>query len=141
MCTLRIQGDELDVDALLVRLTWQPAATYRRGEVMFKSSGRRRATSGVNIGVSDADMADLAAQIADVCAFIEEHRSELAALRSFPGVEHLDFDFPVEEKDVTIPSYRFPAKLIELLASVGAELEVSLYPASDEQSPPPKVAG
>ncbi len=105
---------------------------------MFKSTSRRRATSGGNIGVSDEGFANLDEQIADVCAFIEEHRLELAALRSLPGVEHIDFDFPVEEKDVTMPSYRFPAKLIELLASIGAELEVSLFPAAKDGSPTPQ---
>ena len=137
MCTLRICGDDLDVEALLGHLTLEPAAVYRRGEIWLKSTGRRRLTSGVNIGVSDAGFANLNEQIADVCAFVEEHRSELAALRSLPGVEHIDFDFPVEEKDVTIPSYCFPAKLIELLASIGAELKVSLYPAAKEDSPTP----
>jgi hypothetical protein len=135
MCTLRICGDDLDVDALLGHLTLEPASIYRRGEIWFKSTGRRHRTSGVNIGVSDADMANLDEQIADACAFIEEHKSELAGIRSFPGVEHIDFDFPVEEKDVTIPSYRFPARLLELLASIGAELEVSLYPPGEEDSP------
>ena len=138
MCTLRICGNALDVEALLGHLTLEPAAVYRRGEILFKSTSRRRLTSGVNIGVSDAGFANLDEQIADVCAFIEEHRSELAALRSIPGVEHIDFDFPVEEKDVTIPSYCFPAKLIELWASVGAELEVSLFPAAKDGSPTPQ---
>jgi hypothetical protein len=138
MCTRRICGDELDVEALLGHLTLEPAAVYRRGAVLFKSTSRRRATSGGNIGVSDEGFANLDEQIADVCAFIEEHRLELAALRSLPGVEHIDFDFPVEEKDVTMPSYRFPAKLIELLASIGAELEVSLFPAAKDGSPTPQ---
>jgi hypothetical protein len=137
MCTLRICGDDLDVEVLLGHLSLEPAAVYRRGEIWLKSTDRRRVTSGVNIGVSDAGFANLDEQIDDVCAFIEEHRSELAALRSLPGVEHIDFNFPVEEKDVTIPSYSFPARLIELLASIGAELEVSLYPAPKDGSPPP----
>lgn len=69
MCTLRICGDDLDVDALLGHLTLEPASTYRRGEIWFKSTGRRHRTSGVSIGVSDADMANLAEQISDACAF------------------------------------------------------------------------
>jgi len=137
MCTLRIYGDNLNVEALLDLLTIEPAAVYRRGELKFKSTGRCWLTSGVNIGVSDAGFANLSEQITDACAFIEEHKGELTALRSLPGVEHVDFDFPVEELDVTIPSYRFPAVLIKLLASIGAELEVSLYPAAKEDSPPP----
>lgn len=135
MCTLRICGDDLDVDALVGHLTLVAAATYRRGEIWLKGTSRRRLTSGVNIGVSDAGFGNLDEQIADACAFIEEHKAELATIRSFPGVQHIDFDFPAEEKNVTIPSYCFPARLVELLASIGAELEVSLYPSGQENSP------
>lgn len=130
MCTLRICGDDLDVEALVASLNLETVAAYRRGEPWFKGSTLIRETSGIHVCVSDAGFGNLAGQIDDTCAFIVENRVELAGLRSFPGVETIEFDFPVEEMDVTIPCYGFPPRLLELLASIGAHLDVSLYPAS-----------
>jgi hypothetical protein len=130
MCTLRICGDDLDVEALVASLDLEMVAAYRRGEPWFKGSTLIRQTSGIHVRVSDAGFGNLPEQITDTCVFIEEHKAELAGVRSFPGVETIEFDFPVEEMDVTIPCYGFPPKLLELLASIGAHLDVSLYPAS-----------
>ena len=130
MCTLRICGDELDVEALVAGLGLETVAAYHRGEPWFKGSTLIRQTSGIHVRVSDAGFGNLAEQIDDTCAFIEEHKLKLAGLRSFLGVETIEFDFPVEEMDVTIPCYCFPPRLLGLLASIGAHLDVSLYPAS-----------
>lgn len=133
MCTLRIAGDLLDVDALLQAVPLTAAAVHRRGEPRYasKPDGRRNETSGVNVGVSNADFSSLRGQISDALAFLTTHRKALESARRFPGVDTMFLDLPVEERDVMVQSDRFPAALLGQLGALGIDLVLSRYP------PPP----
>ncbi len=50
--------------------------------------------------------------------------------QSFPGVEGLTFDFPMETRDGATQSDRFPAQLLAHMGALGIDLEVSRYPSS-----------
>lgn len=130
MCTLRIGGTNLDVDALLRAVPLQAAAIHRKGEPRFskKPEGRRNESSVVNVGVSNAEFSDLSGQVADAIAFLRDHAEELRTARLFDGVEHLVFDFAIEERDVFAQSDVFPAPLLALLGNLGIDLEVTRYP-------------
>jgi hypothetical protein len=131
VCTLRIWGKALDIDAFLAAIPLRAAATHRRGESRFprtKPGGTLNQVSTINVGVSDADFSDLSAQLEDARAFLREHMEHLRAARSYPGVEGLVLDFPVQKRDALVQSDTFPAALLAEMGSLGIDLEISLYP-------------
>jgi hypothetical protein len=130
MVTLRVSGANFDVDAFLRDSCLAPAAVFRRGEPRLPD--RIHHSSGMNVGVSEADFADLDQQIRDALQFLATNRAEIERLINYVGVEGIQLDFPVRGKDAFVESYRFSAELLERVGSLGIELCVSRYiPAED----------
>ncbi len=129
MCTFRVGGESLDVDAFLAESSLGPCQIFRKGESPFKSGNRVSETSGFNVSVSDAEWDDLAAQMADAINWLRENQEELQRLQSFPGNEGMSLDFPtnVAESNIIIQSFRFPAELCALAGVLGIELEISIW--------------
>jgi hypothetical protein len=84
----------------------------------------------MNISLSVRDFSDLHGQIEDALRFLSANRSELQRLIEFPGVESVEVDFPIHDRDVAVQSERFPTALISLLGELRIGLVVSHYPAS-----------
>ncbi len=85
----------------------------------------------MNISVSGREFSDLGGQIEDAIQFLAENGKELRRLRDFSGVEGIELDFPVEDRDVVFQRDTFPNKLLALMADIGIGLTVSRYPAPD----------
>jgi hypothetical protein len=86
----------------------------------------------MNISVSIREFSDLRGQIDDAIRFLSNNDQELQRLRDFPGLEEMELDFPVEERDVAVQSDAFPAQMLSLLSGLRIGLVVSRYPASDD---------
>jgi len=132
-CVLRIFGADLDIDALLPRLSFAPIVVFRRGEPVAGRGGPVRRVCGANFSVSDADLGDLARQIADARQFLQTHHLALEAIRAFAGVDAPTLDFAVAAGAKPIArSATFPADMLQTMGALGLALEISTYTISDD---------
>jgi hypothetical protein len=131
-CLLRASGQHFDVDEFLKVSSLDALAVFHRGE--GKASGsvitqRRSDLSGVSVRVSLQEFSDLVHQIEDAVEFLESNDEELKRLRDFPGVERIDLDFSLEDRDLVFQSDAFPPRLLSLLGGLRIGLVVSRHPA------------
>ena len=83
----------------------------------------------MNVSVSTREVSDLRGQIEDAIEFLSKNDRELKRLRDFPGLQRMDLDFPIEDRDVVYQRDAFPHKLLSLLGRLRIGLIVSRYPA------------
>jgi hypothetical protein len=83
----------------------------------------------MNVSVSTREFSDLRGQIEDAVGFLSDNKEEMRRLRDFPGLEGMDLDFPVEDRDSVRQSDAFPPQLLSLLGDLRIGLVVSRYPA------------
>lgn len=137
-CQLRFSAEGLDVDAALSTLTFQPHTINRPGDyVQNPVETFIIEYPGFTVTVSEAEFDDFEGQLADVTAFITEHKPSLLTLSQVEARVSFYFDFGLEsrlfDEDVWSDSIRFPYKLLLLLAEIEADLEISYYhPTPDE---------
>jgi hypothetical protein len=133
-CILRISGEALDIEALLLHRSLVPNRTWRKGEERA-IKGKAHSDSGVSFVASDADFDEFERQLTDANEFLETHASEIAAMAATPGVKYATLDFGVSlYKDSVAQFCSFPPKFVRLAASAGLGLEVSMYACSDDTS-------
>ena len=131
-CVLRASGRDFDVDSFLKGSTLKPLIVHHRGERRFPDSKIQPGVqSGMNVSVSEREFSDLAGQIEDAILFIQKNAEELHRLRDFPGMERIDIDFPIRDRDVAVQCDAFPPKLLSLLGELRIGLVISRYPASE----------
>jgi hypothetical protein len=140
-CVLRASGTNFDVEEFLKTSSLDAVAVFHSGEAELSASvtsQRRTGQSGVNVSVSTREFSDLRGQIDDAVDFLRDNDQELKRLRDFPGLERMDLDFPVEDRDVVFQSDAFPPDLLSLLGALRIGLVVSRHPAYwGAEEPPP----
>ncbi len=131
-CVLRVSGEHLDIDALIQRQNLIPIVTWRKGEERFLK-GRLHADSGANFDVSDAEIEDVARQIADAEIYLATNYNEISILLSGTGVSNATLDFAVATRPgfVTQTS-SFSSAFVRHVAELGLALAVSHYPTQDD---------
>jgi hypothetical protein len=138
MCVLRAGGPEFDVDAFLSTSSFKVTRVHRKGEPRFvtKPDGPRRERSGFNVDVSAKEWSDLPGQIDDAKAFLSENEAELLRLRSSPGVEGVQLDFPMDlrigTKNIAVQSDRLPADILLAAGRLGVDIVMTIYPRPGE---------
>jgi hypothetical protein len=138
-CILRVSGKALDPETVVAgELGPFVCRVFRKGEPRRPARPEKgvRSESGVNVTVSNADFGDFAGQTDDAIDFFRRHRTALRQLCSIDGVENLTLDFAVDRRDLFVQSERFPPELLEALASIGAWLEISIYPVGEGTDAP-----
>ena len=130
-CVLRASGAYFDVDEFLKTSTLDVLTAFRRGAGQFPNSSvtRKSEFSGMSVSVSTREFSDLAGQVEDAILFLTENDRELKRLRDFPGLERMDLDFPVEDRDIVYQRDAFPHQLLSLLGNLRIGLVISRYPA------------
>jgi hypothetical protein len=131
-CILRISGEALDIEALLLHRSLVPNRIWREGhERAFK--GKVHSDSGVSFVASDADFDEFERQLTDATEFLETRASEIAAMAATPGVKHATLDFGVSLYEDSVAQYcSFPPKFVRMAANAGLGLEVSMYACGDD---------
>lgn len=133
-CILRISGEALDIDALLLHQGLVPYRTWRKGEER-KLKGKFHSDSGMSFVASDADFDEFERQLTDATEFLESHASEIASMTATPGVTFAKLDFGVSlYEDSAAQFCSFPSEFVRLAASAGLGLEVSIYACSKDTS-------
>ncbi len=130
-CVLRASGANFDVDEFLKISSLDALTAFRPGAVQFPTSSvtRRSDYSGMNVSVSSREFSDLNGLVDDAAGFLRENDHELRRLRDFPGLERMDLEFPVEDRDLVFQRDAFPHQLLSLLGELRIGLIVSRYPA------------
>jgi hypothetical protein len=130
-CILRISGETLAIDELLVSVPLKPCSIYRKGQpTSTRPNARNAMTSGMNIVVSEADFDAFKTQLAESEAFLQSNYDSLQKLVNWPGVEEMRLDFGIEMRNVYSQCDYFPASLVKLAGSLGLGLELSQYPTN-----------
>jgi hypothetical protein len=130
-CVLRASGANFDVDEFLKISSLDALTAFHRGAVQFPTSSvtRRSDYSGMKVSVSIREFSDLNSQVDDAVGFLKENDHELRRLRDFPGLERMDLEFPVEDRDSVFQRDAFPYQLLSLLGDLRIGLIVSRHPA------------
>jgi hypothetical protein len=130
-CVLRATGNNFDVDEFLKTSSLDALTAFHRGAAQFPASSvtRRSNYSGMKVSVSGRESSDLRGQVKDAVEFLKDNNKELKRLRDFPGVERIDLDFQVEDRDVVFQSDAFPPDLLSLLGELRIGLVISRSPA------------
>ncbi len=110
--------------AFLKESPFQPCRVFEGNEIR---RGRTLAP-GFNLEVSRADFSELARQVEDAVQFLNQHSAEIRRLRTFTGIEGVELDFAIEERDVPFQTDRFPSQLLQLAGSLGIDIAISRYP-------------
>jgi hypothetical protein len=134
MVTLRVSGANFDVDAFLQESEVTPAVVFRRGEPRFPGSqpnGPVLDSSGINVGVSDAEFGNLEQQTRETLRFLADNFAMLEGIANYPGVDGLELDFAVTGGDGFVESYRFSPELLEQIGRLRITLCVSRYIPTD----------
>jgi hypothetical protein len=133
-CYLRVYGDELNVKELISTLKIEPSKIWEKGLPRFKSNPEKlNKNSGFNIVVSDAEWNEFEKQKAMAIDYLEDHKTILASVISYLGVEGGYLDFGIEWRDEAVQSDSFPPSLIKLAGKIGLGIELSQYPPDDEE--------
>ncbi len=129
-CVLRASGARFDVDEFLKNSTLDVLTAFHCGEVQFATSSvtRKSEYSGMSVSASTREFSDLRGQIEEAIAFLTENDRELRRLRDFSGLECMDLDFPIEDRDVVYQRDAFPHQLLSLLGELHIGLIVSRHP-------------
>lgn len=138
-CVLRAGGVKFDVDEFLKSSTLDVLTAFHRGAVRFPTTSVTRTSeySGMNVTVCAHQFPDLRTQIEDAIRFLRENEQELRRLRHAPGLDRMDMEFPVEDRDMVFQSDAFPSRLLSLLGSLDIGLVISRYPMPRAVDTPP----
>jgi hypothetical protein len=130
MCVLRVNGTDFAVDEFIKETSLKPSIIYRKGEKNFGEKVQQ--SSGFNVSLSNAEFDDLRSQINDAISFLRKENDELKRLLAFPNIESASVDFAISTptEDIIIWTRSFPAELLNLLGSLGMELDFTVYPKS-----------
>jgi hypothetical protein len=96
MCVLRVYGSEFDPRAFLEHSGIRAYEVWREGEPRRAGPerlGPMHDSAGLKAEVSQRKCTDLAGQIEDAIAFLEQYREDLQALIRTPGVAQVWLDF------------------------------------------------
>lgn len=135
-CILRVNGEELDVKALLAGITLKPDNVWHKGEPRSPSrpSGRLNQFSGVSFVASDADFSDFDLQLREATAFLEDFRGQIEFMVDFDGVDEVILDFGIEPpSDAVIHSDILTPGFLRAAADAKISVELSHYPISEGQ--------
>lgn len=132
-CILHLTGHAFDPHVVDLG-TLRPYAAYRAGERASPASPRVYDRGGLKFVVSERSGSDVAGQVQDAVAFLEEHQPSLAAVASRADVEdaYLDFGVHCRHPEALVQVDVFPALLLRLAGEVDLDLMVSTYPPPAE---------
>jgi hypothetical protein len=125
---------EFDIEAYLADSPFTNVVRHLRGQPQLPGSSKLWLSSGFNVTVSEADMDDLAAQIDDAIAFLDEHEDELRRLGRFEGVDGIELDFAVAWRDLATQSDWLPPELLWRAGALDIALRVTHYLTQERES-------
>jgi hypothetical protein len=131
-CVLRVYGEGLEIDALLARLKLVPVRTWKKGQER-PLKGRFHVDSGANFVVSDAEIDDFPAQLADAESYLASNHEEIWKLTTATGVAQAVLDFAVATRPgfVTQTS-NFSMAFLQRMIYLKLDLAVSHYPTETD---------
>ena len=132
-CILRINGERLDIDAILETTSLKPDRIWRRGEPRIRSKPEEgvHTDSGLTFLVSDADFSEFDRQVESATTFMETYRDDIILISKLDFTEYATLDFGVGRRDVMVHCDYLPPKFLNAIAGTGVGVEISHYPCKD----------
>ncbi len=131
-CILRISGEFLDIDSLLSAFPLEVDRIWKKEEPRLLI-GELNSVSGANFLASDADLAEFDRQVSEATDYLELNAPIISKIVKFSGVQEATLDFGVSIKEGYVTHFSLlPPKLIQLAASAGIGVEISLYACSND---------
>jgi len=131
-CLLRISGEFLNIEAMLVASPLVSDRSWKKGERRNRK-GVTHASSGANFLVSERDLDEFDLQVRDATEFLQHHTGTIAAMVAFPGVQDAQLDFGVAlPEGMVTHCCHLPPLLIQLAGRAGIGLEISHYICSND---------
>jgi hypothetical protein len=131
-CVLRVWGEDFAVDELLSRVNLRPCKIFRKGQKEHGPNSNTADNTGFYVVTSERSENDLDGQVEDTIDYLTTHRTELASIMSFPGVQSATLDFSVSCKiganRIVVQNDFLPVELIKLSGELGLAINLSLYP-------------
>jgi hypothetical protein len=127
-CVLKAAGHGFDVEAFLGASPFKAESVYQKGQANV-SAEPVRMVAGFTLRVSGAGSDDLAGQVRDAIAFLDQFEEELRRLGRFPGVEEVSLGFGIAWRDVAVQTDTFPPELLWRAGALDIALDVSRRPA------------
>lgn len=113
----------------VLRVTADGLAEALRG---MRIKAYRFECGNAHFQVSECGFNDLQGQVQDAEAFLAANENELTALLGIAGAAGV-LDFALEVVTCEFRSSRFPANLVRIAGSLGLALELSQYPAEENE--------
>jgi len=133
-CVLRIIGQDLDVDAFILKSKLKSSRKGYKGEVVSppKRKIRKLKYSWVSITTSDASFNAFKKQIKDTWQYLKKNKEKLAVISETKGIQYAVLDFGIYLKmDKELVRYQtkyFPEEFVKLCGELGLGIELSIYP-------------
>jgi hypothetical protein len=123
---LRVSGSKAGVREFLSLTKWTPLAVFWKDEKRSLHSRSAPKINGFNVSISDAEGLNLSKQVRVAVRILRRDAAEFRRLKRLRLRAVIDFG--VEAKSRDAPAFfRFPSKLLVLVAGHGLSLEVSYY--------------
>jgi hypothetical protein len=137
MCVLHVTS-ESDSFTQFLRATGFPLyQSHEKGEISSIGTRRLYTDFGFSTDVSNREWTDLAGQIEDAYAFLRTHEEALRKLMATHCISDIRLDFPYccrLGEQISVQCDYLPPALIRLAGDIGIGIELSHYPADNEES-------
>lgn len=126
-CVLRVYGEDLEIDALLPGLKLVPFRTWKKGQER-PLKGRFHVDSGANFVVSDAEIDNFPAQLADAESYLANNHDEIWKLATAAGLAGAVLDFAVATRPgFATQTSNFSSAFLQRMVHLKLDLAVSHY--------------
>ena len=127
VCVFVASGLNFDVDGYLAGSPFKAMTVFRKGDIPPKNNPERksRPDSGLVVLISGDREPDLGQQLKEALAFLDQHESELKALKEV-GVDNMLLDLGVQVSGKLRQAEYLPAEVIAALGRLGMGLIFSV---------------
>lgn len=135
MCVLHIYLDTDQLDFILNSTTLPIYQSYNKGDRHKYNKKKVYDSNLISCVVSDKDWNDFEGQTDDMIDFLNKYHIELKSLKDNFTVDKWFFDVPYNcrlNEEMIIQNDFLPSKLLSLAGYFGIDINLSLYPKSEE---------
>ena len=135
MCVLHIYLDTDQLDFILSSTNLPIYKAHKKGEAHLYLKNKVYDYNLISCAVSDKDWNDFEGQTDDMIDFLNRYHIELKSLQDNFKIENWLFDVPYNcrlEDGMMVQNDFLPSKLLSLAGYFGIDINLSLYPKSEE---------
>ena len=129
---LRISGPYVQLRQSMLEMPFPFTESIASRKKRERGESRDDDTATFNLTISASDGDHVPGQIKESSLFLAQNVDAISRMRDLSGVENLRVDFSWDFPSASIGQYnRFPSSLLGLCGTLGIDIEVSVYAASE----------